>query len=73
VIKVQTALQRANEGEPEGGGCGFVRRHVDDVIFKDDEIFGAGLKVAAQLEGLVKGSEICFREACAITYVIAAA
>jgi len=33
--------------------------NVGDVIVKDDDIFGDGVNVAARLEGLVKGGEIC--------------
>ena len=33
--------------------------NVGDVMVKDDDIFGDGVNVAARLEGLVKGGEIC--------------
>jgi adenylate cyclase len=59
-IEVQAALQRANEGEPEGRRMRFrIGVNVGDVMVKDDDIFGDGVNVAARLEGLVKGGEIC--------------
>lgn len=58
-IEIQTALQRANEGEPEGRRMRFrIGVNVGDVMVKDDDIFGDGVNVAARLEGLVKGGEI---------------
>ena len=59
-IEVQAALQRANEGEPEGRRMRFrIGVNVGDVMVKDDDIFGDGVNVAARLEGLVGGGEIC--------------
>ncbi len=59
-IEIQTALQRANEGEPKGRRMRFrIGVNVGDVMVKDDDIFGDGVNVAARLEGLVKGGEIC--------------
>jgi class 3 adenylate cyclase len=59
-IEVQAALQSANEGEPDGRRMRFrIGVNVGDVIVKDDDIFGDGVNVAARLEGLVKGGEIC--------------
>jgi hypothetical protein len=59
-IEIQAALQRANEDEPEGRRMRFrIGVNVGDVMVKDDDIFGDGVNVAARLEGLVKGSEIC--------------
>ena len=59
-IEVQAALKRANEGEPEGRRMRFrIGVNVVDVMVKDDDIFGDGVNVAARLEGLVKGGEIC--------------
>jgi adenylate cyclase len=59
-IEVQGALERANESEPEGRRMRFrIGVNVGDVMVKDDDIFGDGVNVAARLEGLVKGGEIC--------------
>jgi class 3 adenylate cyclase len=58
-IEIQAALQKANEGEPEGRRMRFrIGVNVGDVMVKDDDIFGDGVNVAARLEGLVKGGEI---------------
>jgi class 3 adenylate cyclase len=59
-IEIQATLQRANEGELEGRQMRFrIGVNVGDVMVKDDDIFGDGVNVAARLEGLVKGGEIC--------------
>jgi len=59
-IEVQAELQRADEGEPEGRRMRFrIGINIGDVMVKDDDIFGDGVNVAARLEGLVKGGEIC--------------
>jgi class 3 adenylate cyclase len=59
-IEIQAALQRANEDEPEGRRMRFrIGVNVGDVMVKDDDIFGDGVNVAARLESLVKGGEIC--------------
>jgi adenylate cyclase len=43
----------------KGDGCFRIGVNVGDVMIKDDDIFGDGVNVAARLEGLVKGGEIC--------------
>jgi adenylate cyclase len=59
-IEIQAALQRAEEGEPEARRMRFrIGINVGDVMVKDDDIFGDGVNVAARLEGLVRGGEIC--------------
>jgi adenylate cyclase len=59
-MEIQAALQSANEGEPEERRMRFrIGVNVGDVMVKDDDIFGDGVNVAARLEGLVKGGEIC--------------
>jgi adenylate cyclase len=59
-VEIQAALQRANEGEPEGRRMRFrIGVNVGDVMFKEGDIFGDGVNVAVRLEGLVKGGEIC--------------
>jgi adenylate cyclase len=59
-IEIQTALQKANESEPEAQRMRFrIGVNVGDIMFKEGDIFGDGVNVAARLEGLVKGGEIC--------------
>jgi adenylate cyclase len=59
-IEIQAALERANQDEPEGRRMRFrIGVNVGDVMVKDDDIFGDGVNVAARLEGLIKGGEIC--------------
>ena len=59
-IETQAALQTANEAEPEERRMRFrIGVNVGDVMFKEGDIFGDGVNVAARLEGLVKGGEIC--------------
>ena len=59
-IEIQATLQKANEGEPEARQMRFrIGVNVGDVMFKEGDIFGDGVNVAARLEGLVKGGEIC--------------
>src|SRR3984893_17368561 len=69
-IEIQVALRKSNESEPEGRRMRFrIGVNVGDVMVKDDDIFGDGVNVAAQLEGLVKGGEICVSREYAITCV----
>ena len=59
-VEIQEALLRVNDGEPEGRQMRFrIGVNVGDVMAKEGDIFGAGVNVAARLEGLVKGGEIC--------------
>jgi adenylate cyclase len=59
-IEIQGVLQRANEGEPERRRMRFrIGVNIGDVMDKEGDIFGDGVNVAARLEGLVKGGEIC--------------
>jgi class 3 adenylate cyclase len=59
-IEIQAALRKSNESEPEERRMRFrIGVNVGDVMVKDDDIFGDGVNVAARLEGLVKGGEIC--------------
>jgi hypothetical protein len=59
-VEIQEALTRANYGEPDGRRMLFrIGVNVGDVMFKEGDIFGDGVNVAARLEGLVKGGEIC--------------
>jgi len=59
-IEIQTSLNRANEGEPEGQRMRFrIGVNVGDVMIKEGDLFGDGVNVAARLEGLINGGEIC--------------
>src|SRR5690349_19036763 len=59
-IEIQSALERVNEDESAGRTMRFrIGVNVGDVMVKDGDIFGDGVNVAARLEGLVRGGEIC--------------
>ena len=59
-VEIQDALQKANEGEPEGRQMRFrIGVNVGDIMAKEGDIFGDGVNVTARLEGLVRGGEIC--------------
>jgi adenylate cyclase len=59
-VEIQETLQRTDEGEPEGRRMRFrIGINVGDVMAKEGDIFGDGVNVAARLEGLVRGGEIC--------------
>jgi hypothetical protein len=59
-IEIQAALQSADEGEPVARRMRFrIGVNVGDVMVKGGDLFGDGVNVAARLEGLVKGGEIC--------------
>jgi adenylate cyclase len=59
-IAIQNALAAANEAQPDERRMQFrIGINVGDVMLKDGDVFGDGVNVAARLEGLVKGGEIC--------------
>jgi adenylate cyclase len=59
-IEIQEALERANEAPPAERQMRFrIGINVGDVMVKDGDIFGDGVNVAARLEDLVEGGEIC--------------
>jgi adenylate cyclase len=59
-IDIQEALARANEEGFEARQMRFrIGLNVGDVMVKQGDIFGDGVNVAARLEALVKGGEIC--------------
>jgi class 3 adenylate cyclase len=69
-----TALERANQDEPEGCRMRFrIGVDVGDVMVKNDDLFGDGVNLAARLEGLVKAARSASRGACMITCVTATA
>ena len=59
-VEIQEALARANEKELGARKMRFrIGINVGDVMVKQGDIFGDGVNVAARLEGLVRGGEIC--------------
>lgn len=58
-IEIQKALGRANKVEASLPMRLRIGINVGDVMVKDGDIFGDGVNVAARLEGLIKGGEIC--------------
>jgi adenylate cyclase len=59
-LEIQEGIARANEDEPEARRMRFrIGINVGDVMVKEGDLFGDGVNVAARLEGLVKGGEIC--------------
>src|ERR1700739_2524506 len=59
-IEIQEALARANEAPPAERQMRFrIGINVGDVMVKGGDIFGDGVNVAARLEDLVEGGEIC--------------
>jgi hypothetical protein len=73
-VEIQKAMIQANEAEPDLLSMRLrIGINLGDVMVKDGDLFGDGVNVAARIEGLVKGGEICLSRASAITCVIAAA
>jgi adenylate cyclase len=59
-IEIQKTIANANEIQPDARPMRFrIGINVGDVMAKDGDIFGDGVNVAARLEGLVRGGEIC--------------
>lgn len=59
-VEIQETLAQVNEAEPEARQMRFrIGINLGDVMVKEGDIFGDGVNVAARLEGLVKGGEIC--------------
>lgn len=58
-VEIQGAMAQANEVEPNRPMRLRIGINAGDVMVKDGDIFGDGVNVAARLEGLVEGGEIC--------------
>lgn len=59
-VEIQETLKGANKIQPKGREMHFrIGVNVGDVMVKEGDIFGDGVNVAARLEGLVEGGEIC--------------
>ncbi len=59
-VAIQAALAATNASEPEDRRMQFrIGINAGDVMIKNGDVFGDGVNVAARLEGLVRGGEIC--------------
>lgn len=58
-VEIQKAMAQADDVDPNRPMRLRIGINVGDVMLKDGDIFGDGVNVAARLEGLVKGGEIC--------------
>ena len=59
-LEIQSSLAAADATEPEDRHMRFrIGVNIGDVMVKDGDLFGDGVNVAARLEGLVAGGEIC--------------
>lgn len=58
-IAIQQAMEQANSSETATAMRFRIGINVGDVMVKDGDIFGDGVNVAARLEGLAEGGEIC--------------
>jgi class 3 adenylate cyclase len=58
-VEIQKAMAEANEAAPDRPMRLRIGVNAGDIMVKEGDIFGDGVNVAARLEGLVKGGEIC--------------
>jgi adenylate cyclase len=58
-LEIQKAMAEANEATPDRPMRLRIGVNAGDIMVKEGDIFGDGVNVAARLEGLVKGGEIC--------------
>jgi class 3 adenylate cyclase len=58
-VKIQQAMAEANEAAPVQPMRLRIGINAGDIMVKEGDIFGDGVNVAARLEGLVRGGEIC--------------
>src|SRR5271165_3839935 len=57
--EIQKSMDEANEIAPDWPMRLRIGINAGDIMVKEGDIFGDGVNVAARLEGLVKGGEIC--------------
>ena len=57
--EIQKSMDEANEIAPDRPMRLRIGINAGDIMVKEGDIFGDGVNVAARLEGLVKGGEIC--------------
>jgi adenylate cyclase len=58
-VEIQKAMDEANAAAPSHPMRLRIGINAGDIMVKEGDIFGDGVNVAARLEGLVKGGEIC--------------
>ncbi len=58
-VEIQKMMAQSNDAESSPSMRLRIGINVGDVMVKDGDIFGDGVNVAARLEGLVNGGEIC--------------
>ena len=58
-VEIQKAMDEANAAEPSHPMRLRIGINAGDIMIKEGDIFGDGVNVAARLEGLVKGGDIC--------------
>jgi class 3 adenylate cyclase len=58
-LEIQKAMAEANEATPDRPMRLRIGVNAGDIMVKEGDIFGDGVNVAARLEGLVKGGEVC--------------
>ena len=65
-VEIQKAMDEANAAAPNHPMRLRIGINAGDIMVKEGDIFGDGVNVAARLEGLVRGGEICVRGVYAI-------
>ncbi|MGA8757313.1 MAG: adenylate/guanylate cyclase domain-containing protein [Stellaceae bacterium] len=58
-VEIQKAMDEANAAAPNQPMRLRIGINAGDIMVKEGDIFGDGVNVAARLEGLVRGGEIC--------------
>jgi adenylate cyclase len=58
-VEIQKAMDEANAAAPNHPMRLRIGINAGDIMVKEGDIFGDGVNVAARLEGLVRGGEIC--------------
>jgi class 3 adenylate cyclase len=58
-VEIQNAMAEGNDAAPDRPMQLRIGINAGDIMVKEGDIFGDGVNVAARLEGLVKGGEIC--------------
>src|SRR5258708_32188627 len=62
-VEVQRSIGEQNAAAPHGQRIEFrIGIHVGDIIFDDTDIFGAGVNIAARLEGIAEPGGVCISD-----------